>query len=270
MRRLLPAVFLALMLLTISVSCDGASQDTEVETDRFRVGDSPVLKATVGNGKIEVLVGNPGEIDVEATLVGVESIIYEAFTDGGNVTVRAETERGARANLVIRAPVGTIVEAVTGNGTVDVTGIPGVRKVVSGNGRVTITGADSDLTVTTGNGAISVSESTGRFDLTTGNGAITLDASGEFDLLSGNGSIKYGGELAPGARNRAISGNGSIDLLLLGTPNVTLDLETERGEVSNQLGGTATFASEKEYRGVLGDGSASLQARSGNGSIVVR
>ena len=263
-------VLVALALSLVSVACDAVSGATEVKSDSFPVGASPALNAAVGNGKLDIQAGAANVIEVTATLEGAEDITYEAFMENGTVTVRAETTGNARANVVILAPSNTVLEAVTGNGAIDIVGISGVSKVVSGNGRVDVAGAASDLKVTTGNGAISVTGAVGRFDLLTGNGAITLQASGEIDLLSGNGSIKFEGELVASGQNKAVSGNGSIDLALLGTPNVTLDLEARSGNITNRLGGTVTFSSEKEYRGVVGDGSANLEASTGNGSITVR
>ena len=66
------------------------------------------------------------------------------------------------------------------------------------------------------------------------------------------------------------SRNGSITVELTGTPDVRLDLKTDGGRARSELATATSFSSGRELRGVVGDGSSLLRARTGNGDITVR
>jgi DUF4097 and DUF4098 domain-containing protein YvlB len=132
-------------------------------------------------------------------------------------------------------------------------------------------GIATTLGVTTGNGAVSLIDSEGEFDLVSGNGAIEVEgATGSFNLVSGNGRIDFRGELPPGSESFMASANGSITAEITGVPNVMLDLDTDDGKVRSELPTTIEFESDEVLRGVVGDGSARLEADTGNGDITVR
>jgi DUF4097 and DUF4098 domain-containing protein YvlB len=141
----------------------------------------------------------------------------------------------------------------------------------SGNGAITLEGVRGDAQVSLGNGDITLEDVEGTFTLNDGNGNILLgNATGSFGLNLGNGDITFRGELTPGSENRFTTGSGSVNVELTGSPSVSLDLETDDGEVKYGASVTVSEMSEDRLVGTIGDGEAALTIRVGSGNITIK
>ena len=263
---------------------------TETRTNTFSVGAIPEVEVEVGNGNVKLVVGEAGEIDVEAVLRSPDNVDYRVFQEGDKVTVEAKTRFNSRADVTLTVPKNTEFRMGIGNGDVSVIDIEAPGVVNSGNGSISFEGGGGNITGSIGNGTVTVrdaagsfilsigngdsmvSNASGSFMVSTGNGGITAQkAKGSFTLSSGNGQIRFQGELEPGSKNRFGAGNGAVTAELTGTPSVALDLEIQqRGRIS--YSSAVKVISRSEYRliGTIGDGEAELTIRTGIGNITVK
>ena len=286
------ASIIAVLLILVSLGTMSltACGPTETRTNTFSVGAIPEVEVEVGNGKVNLLVGEAGEINVEAVLRSPDNIDYKVYQEGNKVIVEVETRFSSRADMTLTVPKNTGFGVVIGNGNVKVVDIEAAGGVVCGNGSLSLEGVKGDVsgnignggitasditgscTFTIGNGNGTVSNATGSLALYIGNGTITVRASrGSFGLTSGNGQIRFQGELTPGSKNILGTGNGAVTAELTGTPSVALDLEIQqRGKISHSSAVQVRERSEYHLKGTMGEGEAELTIRTGTGNITIR
>jgi hypothetical protein len=286
------ASIIAVLLILVSLGTMSltACGPTETRTNTFSVGASPEVEVEVGNGNVSLVVGEAGEINVEAVLRSPDNIDYKVYQEGDKVIVEAETRLSSRADVTVMVPKNTGFGVVIGNGNADVVDIEASGGVVCGNGSLSLEGVKGDVSGSIGNGGITasnitgsctfnigngnstVSNATGSLAMNTGNGSITVrNSKGSFGLNSGNGQIKFQGELTPGGKNNMTAGNGAITAELMGTPSVALDLEIQqRGRISYSSAVKVREKSEYRLKGTIGDGEAELTIRTGTGNITIK
>ncbi len=201
---------------------------------------------------------------VQATLRKPDDLDYEITQEGDTISVEAKEKRKSfgifnfgespGAHIEITAPSNTRVELRTNNGRVEVYGMH-------------VSGA-----VRTSNGKIVIEDVIGEFDISTSNGAVTIvRASGTFDIETSNGRIEFDGELASDDNNRMTTSNGSVEIMLQGTPSVKLDASTGNGSVTTRLPILTTSpGDERHLVGTVGAGDAELFVRTSNNSIIIR
>ena len=282
------AISLATVLLVTLAACESSSSG-EGQMNAFSVGSSPVVTVTVGNGDVDLVVGPAGEIKVKAELEDAKNVEYEASQTGDTITVEAKTKSGGKADVTLTLPETTRFEITTGSGDLDVAGIQAPGQVSSGSGSITFERYKGDVIGNTGSGNINLTDvtgfimlndgsgnitlkgATGSFGLNTGSGNISIrGANGAFLLNTGSGDISFQGELAAGSDNKLSVGSGSVTVELAGSPSVTLDLETDDGNVTVDLPATAREESKERFVGTIGTGDAALNIRVGNGNITIK
>ncbi|HEY33032.1 MAG TPA: DUF4097 domain-containing protein [Dehalococcoidia bacterium] len=288
MKKVIVTVILTLVLLSTVVLVGCAPTETRI--NNFSVGPNPSVEVTVGNGNVNLVVGTEGQIAITADLKNPDRIDYTVAQVGDVITIIAETETGSRANVTVTVPENTEFVLITGNGNVDVTDVQASGQVNSGNGSIKLQETNGDITGNTGNGSITMSDIEGSYNLNIGNGSIKAtgaagsfwmntgngdisitDATGFFILSVGNGGISFEGELTPGNDNNVSVGNGSITMEITGSPSLSLDLEIEsQGRVRCDLPVTVSEQSEHRLIGTVGNGEATLIARTGSGNITIR
>ncbi len=258
----------------LSVGCTVGPTETRAHT--FTVGDSPVVIVESDNSNVEVSAGPDEEVHVQTTLKGVDRLSYDIAQNGDTITIDIdieETRIGASpgADLTITAPAGTDVEIVTSNGSIQLSGIEGTCSLRSSNGKIALSNVKGSFEGSTGNGRLEVDGLEGTAELTTSHGDADLrDVTGEIDVNTSNGSISFSGNLTPGGSSRLVTSNGDVIVEFQGTPNVSLEAETDRGKVRSELEITATETGDKRLVGTIGDGEATLYVRTSNGDINVK
>jgi DUF4097 and DUF4098 domain-containing protein YvlB len=239
-----------------------------------------------------VRTGVPGEIRVVATKRAprssdLEWIEVQMVEQANGLVVRAQNPRrfvNASVNFEIAAPPGTRLDANTGSGSVQVSGLEGGVGVDTGSGSVVLrdlrgdvdahTGSGSiearsiegSLVVDTGSGRVTITDVTGDSKAHTGSGGIDVygaRGTGRFD--TGSGSIEYEG--SPVGECRFETGSGSITLRLPADLDARVDLHTGSGsiDVSYPVDGQR---SRSDVQGTIGSGDeTTIYAHTGTGSI---
>lgn len=242
---------------TCTVSRDFAPATGDDVTLRTGNGAIDAFDTT---GKSTISMWGQGDTEAEARdrlaslQLETDSKTVIVFTDSWN-------NRGAS----IEAPVGggqlDHLEASTGNGAVDVTGVTSkTLDVDSGNGAIDIQGSFESIHADTGNGAIDQSGPVGDMTLETGNGAI---------------------DAAPTARGGTwtfSSGNGAMDLEIVEGPTFGYDIQatTPNGGIEFELSETEPVGQQsaraKHERTTEFEGRAiqtTVTMTTGNGAIDV-
>lgn len=215
------------------------------------------------NGSVEVLVGDFGEVFVDAQLKAygmseeaakaiLDEVIVRLEESDGTLRVFADYPSGFRGSVgfVVKTPPDVSVDLKTGNGRVTVDGVLRAVKARTNNGRVELKNV------------------VGPVDVKTSNGSVEIEVVEPASVIAetSNGRIKFSGMLV-GDGNRLETSNGGVDVRLAGEPTkVTY-------KTSN---GTTTFNGEKGgkygsrvFGGGAETGSSQLNIKTSNGSISV-
>lgn len=281
-RRRLPfisgllAATVAIIVLLVATGC--STGPTETRDDSFTVGESARLVVNSENGSIKVNASAGNELRVQATLRGADRIKYEVSQDGDRVTVSARRtgrrvlfSSSPRADITVTAPTRTDVELATSNGAIELRWTEGAGSLRSSNGNIVLKHAKRDFDGRTSNGSIEVDRMEGTGIFGTSNGEVSLrEVKGEVDVETSNGRISFSGEMIAGGRNRLMTSNGKVDVQLRGTPSVSLDASTNRGQVTCALPILATVTKEDHLVGAMGEGEADLYIRTSNGNVTIK
>lgn len=238
----------------------GEGMENENQKHTFQVGENPTIDISGFNGSIEIIAGDAGVVDVEATLRLPNRISYSAERNGNTVTVTAKKTgvgfiigRSPAVEIKIVVPSHSTLKARTSNGSIEVVGITGSGDLDTSNGRITLTDVDGEFEANTSNGTIGMSV-----------------VNGEFNVESSNGKIEFEGTFAADSDNSFQTSNGSIDVVLTGAPNLEIDARTSNGTTSSDIPILATTTEKNHLAGKFGAGSASLELKTSNGSIKLR
>ncbi len=233
----------------------------------FGANDAPALDlrtvrnvdASTVNGRIVVTV------DPAATGVSVEhrgSVDYDVSVHGDTLVLRgrnrARTCTNCEVSFDVRLPGPAALELRATNGDVSVTGAMERVEAATTNGSVaTRATAAAPLLLRTTNGGISVS-----------------GAAAAVRARNTNGTIELIGLTVPaGAASSARTTNGTVTVRGL-TTAAALEVtgHVSNGGISASLDGfSVTHPSSRSFRAVTaGDGSASLDLSTVNGSLIVR
>jgi hypothetical protein len=258
----------------------------------FEVGESPSLKVDNFAGNVEIRGGGGGEIRVLATKRAgmggdLDRIEVEMVQRGDDllITTRKPTLlSNASVRLEITAPAGTRLDAHTGAGTVDASGLTGGTKVDTGAGSVAVRDLSGEVDVHTGAGSVEVQNIQGRLKLDSGSGSLTVKgmdgdidahtgtggidvqgAAGPVRLSTGSGSIDYQGSTRGNCRFE--TGSGGIRLRLPAELNAEVDLHTGSGSIDLGFPVTGEI-SKRDVKGAIGSGGETrIYAQTGSGSI---
>jgi hypothetical protein len=256
-------ILLGGLFIALASACSlGTGGSTEVYDDSFVVGNAPMVVVSGENGRIIVNSGSEHSVSVKATLRKAEEVEYSITQEGDVITVVAKTDdgglfdfgKGPGADIEITTPPNTAVDLRTSNGHVEVYGMQRSGTVHTSNGRIVLDDVSGDFVATTKNGGVTIT-----------------DATGSFDVETINGRIKFDGELTRGTDNKMTTSNGSVEIVLRGTPSVKLDGSTSNGSVTSDYPILTTSAGDKHHLiGIIGDGESTLMVRTSNGSVVIR
>ena len=259
------AIALAGLLLSgcVSITTGGDGSDgaeDEYQKHTFQVSENPTVDITVFNGSIEIVVGDDGVVDVEAKLTIPGRVSYSAAVDGNTIVVIAKKTgtgitfgRSPRAEIKVIVPKHSTIKARTSNGAVDVTGVNGPGDLETSNDRITVSGV------------------VGRYNVDTTNGPIVMsDVEGQFRAHTSNGEIDFSGSLTDGGDNSFTTSNGGIDVTFTDEPDVAIDARTSNGTAKSDRPILATTTEKTRLVGKYGTGSATLELRTSNGSIIIR
>ncbi len=234
----------------------------------FTVAETPRLVVESYNGPIDIVPGEPGQVECvvvrhvaaeneESARTDLKRIEVTMHRQGNTVLVAVRRPLGgiswnSGASVHVRAPWGSALKLDSSNGPIHVQGIEGPVQARSTNGR------------------IEIKEAVGPLSLTTTNGPIDVEASRAIlTAESSNGSIRFRGSLAPG-QSTIHTSNGRVRLALPEHQNVRIDARTHNGEIDSDFDfdRAENRNHSKHLLAVLGhDPEATLTVRTSNGKI---
>ncbi len=287
--------------------------------------DGPVrLEVNTGSGRIVVRTGGPGEVRISgevraggflgasASRRAAEIASNPPIDQNGNL-IRLGGDRGnARWGIVsisytVETPADTEVNAKTGSGDVQITGVREPVGVTMGSGVARADDLGDNLTISIGSGRIEASRIQGTVSFHSGSGGVTFRdirqdvrgasgsgsieverAQGRVSVETGSGPIRVSGAMDD---LRASTSSGRIEIHGNPSGNAFWDLGAASGTITLAVPHNASFAltahtssgdvrvdmpisieeqSRKFLRARVGDGKAhvNVETRSGNIRIV--
>lgn len=251
------------------------ASSTREET--FTVGQSPKLTVRGFNGRVCVVAGPEGVIQMKARIKRASRVIFDTVQEGDAVTIEARNRGGGLnlfggspgAEIIVTAPAATCIDLTTSNGHMELRGIEGSGPVTTSNGKIHLVNVKGRHDVRTSNGRVEINGMDGDGEVRTTNGSIKLiNVRGAFQASTTNGSIYFEGELTQSAACRLESSNGSVKVNLTGNPSLKIDARTSNGKVRSELQASTVTLEEKNHLvATVGEGEGELFVRTTNGSV---
>ena len=294
MAKLRSVQIVAVAVAAASVACSVDVRGNEVSTreeKRFTVSATePVnLRIRTFDGAIAVRSWDKNEVLVEIERrapddTAAAALVVNQTQDGNKIVLEApnaETRHvirfgaGESVNFSITLPRRVVLEASTGDGSINADDLQGTIDLNSGDGRIVASRLDGQVKAHTGDGTIRIDQAAGKVDADSGDGSV--EVTGRLDELAvrtGDGPVRVEATNGSAMKNewRITTGDGRIALRLPSDFNASIDASTGDGRVHVDGIETPRSADESERRrvvGQLGSGGATLHLRSGDGSIDV-
>ena len=280
-----------------SVACSIDVRGNEASTreeKRFTVSTTePVdLKIQTFDGAITVRSWDKNEVLVEVERRGpdqsaAEALVVNQTQEGNQIAIEAPNPPHRRSvvgfgswqsesvNLTITTPRRVTLNARTGDGLIEAHDLQGTIDLNSGDGRIVASNLDGQVKMHTGDGSIDIDRAAGQVEADSGDGSIDIDGRlDELTVRTGDGPVRV--DAAEGSTMksdwRITTGDGRIALRVPSGFNAAVDASTGDGSVRVEgVSNAPGNGSEERSRvvGQLGTGGATLQLRSGDGSIEV-
>jgi len=211
-------------------------------------------------GSVDFIGWDRDEVQITGTLEDdVKGL--EIDSGGKNISIEVKVPSGrninrASADLKIRVPYGSRVEAEAVSADVTAESVGGDVSIECVNGNVRIQGELDEVSVAVVSGNIHV-EST------------TALKSGSFETVSGN--VEFRGDLGAGGRFTFESLSGNVRLYLPLSTSAEFEVETFSGDITNELGPAAVrtgdYVPSKSLEFTLGSGAARVSIESFSGNV---
>lgn len=238
----------------------------ERESKTFPVSGTPHVTLNTFDGRISIRAWDKPEVMMTAIKragneQALRGITVKAEQQGGDVNIQTDYDKSAgrhmggifstnaSVSLELFVPHNTNIQALSGDGRVELEGITGELNLQTGDGRIEVRDGGGHLTAKTGDGRIEVLNYTGDVDAKTGDGRISLE--GRFGQLS------------------ARTGDGSILLTLPNDLDATIETDAESVNVDGLNLEEEAGAGKKLRRFRIGRGGNIFRLHTGDGSINV-
>jgi DUF4097 and DUF4098 domain-containing protein YvlB len=250
----------------------------------YKVSGHANLHVDTDDGDVNILAGDPGQIEARVTAdgfkIGPGDVRVDEHQEGDNVTISVKMPHfnfsffGGRHRSVridIRVPKDLNLDVHTGDGNVNSQAISGDIRINTGDGHITVNGLRGSINMRSGDGNIQASGLDGSLEVDTGDGHVSVD--GRFDSLNlktGDGNIEARAMNGSKVANswRLHSGDGHINMWLPGDFNADLEAHTGDGKITLdfpiKVSGSLSHSS---IHGTLNNGGGTVSLTSGDGSI---
>ena len=220
--------------------------------ETFEVGDRPRLDVANTTGRIAVVPGDPGSVEVTITGAADKFTVELA---GDTVTVRPARRlvgRVSSSDVTVRVPAGTdisahnasgevLVEAdasrldvATASGDVRAGMVTGSARIKVASGNVFLDSVDGSLTVASASGDIRVGSVDGDTEVQSASGDVRVrHAGGRVTMNSASGDLRIGTLRGTDLNVRTLSGDVTVGIP--GRRTVELDMQSMSGELRNRL-----------------------------------
>jgi DUF4097 and DUF4098 domain-containing protein YvlB len=290
----------------------------------LNVTGTPDVDVQTGSGNITVHPGVAGKIEIRARVKASEHWLGGGLSaeekvkrieanppikqTGNMITIGRIEDRELRQNVSIdydiRVPEGTSLNAQTGSGDQQISGVKGTLRASTGSGNLHADNLAGDPRLNTGSGDIKIDTVQGRLYASTGSGNIVakgvsggmyaktgsgdieFDQTGNGNVLAHTGSgnirlrnVKGGLEAHTGSGDITVdgdaisawevqTGSGNVDLRL--PQNASFELRAESSSGSIQMGRPITvqgILKRNRVEGKVGNGGPLLTLHTGSGDI---
>lgn len=300
MNKRCTAVLLGFLLLPVL-----AYARAEGHFDRtLQVSGTVSLDVTTGSGDITVKTGSPNQVVVHGTIhdnnwfFSNENAVHQVESNppvqqsGNSIRIgynlADDVKRHVAIDYEITVPASTAVEAHSGSGNVEVTGVNSGVQAQTGSGDIRLRDLGGRQRVQTGSGNIRAENVGAPFCAQTGSGDIeaALTGSGDVGVHTGSGTIQVRG-IKGGVHARTGSGNieaggavagpwqlhsgsGNIRLAVGSNSGFNVDLHTSSGSIHSELPITVQGSTGKhELRGTVHGGGPTVEASTSSGDVEI-
>ncbi len=270
---LLSSLALALLMLR---GCTVAGVQTR--DDWFEVGESPLVEANVELARLTVRAGTSGRVQIQATLRHPSKTNYQVQQAGDTIRIDVQMQQGFSSKIdqpaveiIVSVPRSTNLDLRSSTGYLYVDEVSGHIMLATSSGGIHLSDCEGRIALENRTGTIECRRVQGELHVRSDAGSVDLDTvKGTFDVQTASGRIRFEGELASAAEHRFQSDTGSVDLVLLGSPDLTLAATSETGSVRCTVEFVEQVRTNRACKGILGTGTGQLQVGTSTGSITIR
>jgi DUF4097 and DUF4098 domain-containing protein YvlB len=213
-------------------------------------------------GTVDIVAWERDQVEITGT-IDEDRLELDVYTDDGEIWIEVEPRdhRGMdwddiSAELTIRVPGGSSIEAETISADLNIDGVAGEVSVESVSGDLTVEGDLRAIAVESVSGRVRIDN---RGDL----------EDGSFESVSGTVELSTG--LTGDGRLTIEVVNGNIELRVPSGTSAEFDVSTFSGDIDNELGPpakrTSDYLPSKEVSFTLGSGGARVSIECFNGRI---
>ena len=301
MNKRLTATLLGFLLLPVL-----SYARTEGHFDRtLQVSGAVSLDVTTGSGDITIKAGSSNQVVVHGTIhennwfFSNENAVHQVESNppiqqsGNSIRIGYnlpdDVKRHVAIDYEITVPASTAVEAHSGSGNVDVTGVSSGVQAQTGSGDIRLRDLGGRQHAHTGSGNIRAENVSAPFDAQTGSGDIesALTGSGDVDVHTGSGTIHVRG-IKGGVHARTgsgdieadgsvagpwqlHSGSGNIRLAVGSNSGFNVDLHTSSGSIHSELPITVQGSmGGHELRGTVHGGGPTIEVSTSSGDVEIK
>lgn len=169
---------------------DGAGSGPGVTADRKFTVSGPVrIELANGSGTSTVTAGPAGEVQVHAEFRAKSWLFHDGrrrpeelaanppiSQEGNYIRIGGSGEYwgSVTVNYTITVPADTQIHAMSGSGTIQVSGIKGPANFTNGSGTIIVSNVAGDVQAVAGSGSVQLSQIQGQVQVTAGSGNIQL------------------------------------------------------------------------------------------------
>jgi DUF4097 and DUF4098 domain-containing protein YvlB len=289
------AIGLALGVTTLLGTAAGA----ETVERSFDIAADGEIEITNIEGSIDVRGWDRARVDIAAELDGDPEMLRISHDDHRGV-IKVEAAEGWRgrdkateAELTIDLPRGVRLRITSVSADVTVRDHDGDQRIESVSGDIEVDGGSLDASVKSISGDVEFrgNGASGNYEISAVSGdAVLLDVGGDIRVgsVSGDAQVRSGeitdarlesvsgdveleGQLVDGARLRAETVSGEVDLRLCERQNIAFELETFSGSIRDRVTGRRPkeerFGPGQELRFTEGTGSVRVRVNTMSGNI---
>lgn len=251
-------LWIAAVALALDGSYAAAQQADGSFTRQLDVSTPLELEVATGSGSITVREGAGGRAEIQGRIT-IHRNFARSAADADELVRRFEAEppvelegnrlrvgyveddeyrRNVSMSYEITVPADTRVNARSGSGALNVSGVGGPINVSTGSGGITLGAIGGTVAARTGSGSIEATGIAGSFEAHTGSGSVSVvqSAAGDVVVSTGSGSAEVSG-VEGALRVRTGSGSVRVD----GTQRGAWELQTGSGGIVVRLPDDAAF-----------------------------
>jgi len=279
---------------------------TEGHFDRTLQASGAIsVDVTTASGEISVKAGGSNQVEIHARIqtngwpFGSDSAVHQVESNppiqqsGSSIRIGynlpEDVKRHISIDYEITVPAGASLQAHTGSGNIQVTGVRSEVQAQTGSGDIRLRDTGGRLQAHTGSGDIRAEDVAAPFTAQTGSGGIeaSLTGSGDVDVHTGSGTIHLRG-IKGGVRARTgsgdietdgtvtgawqlHSGSGNVRLAVGSAQGFNLDAHTSSGTIHSDLSVTVQGSmGQQQLKGTVHGGGPEVEISTSSGDIEIR